>query len=475
MKTAAAYIRVSTEDQIEYSPDSQLKNIREYATRNDMELPDEYIFIDEGISGKSTRKREAFNLMIGMAKKKPKPFDVILVWKFSRFARNREDSIVYKSMLRRQCDIQVLSVSETLGDDKTSILIESLIEAMDEYYSVNLAEEVKRGMTEKASRGGVVAPPAFGYDLINGMYHPNADAETVRQIFEDFNSGMGYRKIAQKYYVMGLRTKRGNAPDNRFIEYMLRNPVYIGKIRWCTDGHGASKRDFSNSNNLIVDGEHEAIISESVFLEAQKRMDELKHLYGRYQRAEQPVSYMLKGLVKCSSCKATLVYTSTKCPSLQCHNYNRGSCQLSHSISLRKINDAVINALKDSITDKEIVILPEQKRQAKKNYGKLLAKENAMLERIREAYYSGADTLEEYKRNKARVTASIQHIKKQIEKESAAEPTFDADEYKKKIASVIEIISEPNEPESTKNEALRSIISHIIYDKQVNKVKLFYH
>ena len=80
--------------------------------------------------------------MIGIAKSKPTPFSSILVWKFSRFARNREDSIVYKSMLRKQCGIDVVSISEQLGEDKTSILIEALLEAMDEYYSINLAEEV---------------------------------------------------------------------------------------------------------------------------------------------------------------------------------------------------------------------------------------------------------------------------------------------------------------------------------------------
>ena len=144
MRTAAAYIRVSTDDQVEFSPDSQLKCIREYAQHNDIILLDDHIYMDEGISGKDTRHREAFNRMIGVAKTKPKPFDIILVWKFSRFARNREDSIVYKSMLRKQCDIQVVSISESLGDDKTSILIEAMIEAMDEYYSINLAEEVRR-------------------------------------------------------------------------------------------------------------------------------------------------------------------------------------------------------------------------------------------------------------------------------------------------------------------------------------------
>ena len=97
MQTAAAYIRVSTDDQIEYSPDSQIKAIRKYAKDHDMILPEEFIFVDEGISGRKADKRPSFQRMIGTAKIKPKPFDVILLWKFSRFARNRQDSIVYRS------------------------------------------------------------------------------------------------------------------------------------------------------------------------------------------------------------------------------------------------------------------------------------------------------------------------------------------------------------------------------------------
>jgi len=137
--------------------------------------------------------------MIGTAKLKPKPFDVILLWKFSRFARNREDSIVYKSMLRKQCGIDVISISEQLGEDKTSILIEALIEAMDEYYSLNLAEEVKRGMNEKFSQGGVVSQPPFGYRMENGIFVPDeTNAQVVRMIFSDYISGMRARQIASK-------------------------------------------------------------------------------------------------------------------------------------------------------------------------------------------------------------------------------------------------------------------------------------
>ena len=108
VQTGAAYVRVSTEDQLEYSPDSQIRKIREYADRHQIDLPDQYIYVDMGVSGKYARKRPDFMKMISDAKKKPRPFDVILVWKFSRFARSRQDSILYKSMLRKECGIDVV-------------------------------------------------------------------------------------------------------------------------------------------------------------------------------------------------------------------------------------------------------------------------------------------------------------------------------------------------------------------------------
>ena len=90
MLIAAAYIRVSTEDQIEFSPDSQLKRIQEYAMHHNIQIPKEYIFIDEGISGRNASKRPAFQRMIQLART-GHPFQQILVWKFSRFARNRQE------------------------------------------------------------------------------------------------------------------------------------------------------------------------------------------------------------------------------------------------------------------------------------------------------------------------------------------------------------------------------------------------
>lgn len=475
MKTAAAYIRVSTEDQVEFSPDSQLKRIREYAGHNDIVLLEDHIYVDEGISGKQTKHREAFNRMIGMAKTKPKPFDVILVWKFSRFARNREDSIVYKSMLRKQCDIQVVSISESLGDDKTSILIEALIEAMDEYYSINLAEEVKRGMTEKASRGGIVAAPPVGYRIEGGRYVPDDNAPLIRDMFTDFVNGAGYRQLANKYAGLGLRTTRGNKPDNRFVEYVIRNPVYTGKIRWCADGRGASRRDFDNPGNIIVDGEHEAIISKEIWNKAQERVRDIKHKYGKYQRPEQACDFMLKGLLRCSNCGATLTHLSTKCPSVQCHNYARGSCTVSHSLSISKANRAVIDGLRDAVETLSFRFDPDKIESPQKDFEKLLAREEAKLERAKAAYLNGIDTVEEYGKAKSNIQKNIDAIKAEAAKAKASDDKLeiDATAFSASVQDVLDVL-ESDCSEKEKNDALRSVISYIVYDKPNQNLVIYF-
>ena len=127
MKIAAAYLRVSTEAQDEYSLDSQLKLIRDYAGKNDLIVPEELVFCDDGVSGRSAEKRPEFQRMIGCAKDPERSFEMILVWKFSRFARNQEESIVYKSMLQR-CGVEVVSVSEPLADGPFGSLIERILE-----------------------------------------------------------------------------------------------------------------------------------------------------------------------------------------------------------------------------------------------------------------------------------------------------------------------------------------------------------
>ena len=124
------------------------------------------VFFEIGISGRKADKRPEFQKMIGLAKSSDHPVDVILVWKFSRFARNQEESIVYKSLLRKQSNVDVVSVSEPLIDGPFGSLIERIIEWMDEYYSIRLSGEVLRGMKEKATKKGYQMSPPLGIVLL---------------------------------------------------------------------------------------------------------------------------------------------------------------------------------------------------------------------------------------------------------------------------------------------------------------------
>lgn len=477
MKYAAAYLRVSDERQDEYSLDSQLSHIRAYAKANDYIIPDEYVFYDDGISGRSVQKRTAFNNMIAFAKSKEHPFDAILVWKFSRFARNQEESIVYKSMLRR-INVSVISISETIDDSPFAPLIERIIEFMDEYYSTRLSQEVLRGMTEKASRGEAMCKGAFGYNMEGKTYVPNQDADMVKYIFNAFLNGNGYRKIALQLTAKGIKTSRGNNPDNRFVEYILQNPVYIGKIRWSPEGRKSTNRyKGDNTGLMIVDGKHQPIIDTETFEKVQLMIGEQKKRYGKYQRKSQPVQFMLKGLVRCSCCNSTLVYVSLKNPAMQCHSYARGTCKVSHHLSIEKANKIVIEAIENSLKTLNFNIIPKTQQQDINvlDYDSLIKTEQEKIKRASAAFDAGIDTLQEYSIKKKTYRARIdEYQNKKAELMSELRMDISKD-FVDKVTDVLEIIKSPDVSEAVKNEALRSIIDHITYEKENQNLAIFYY
>ncbi len=466
MKVAAAYIRVSTDDQIEFSPDSQLEKIKLYAEKNQMLLPKDFIFLDEGISGRNTKKRPAFNTMIGLAKRKPKPFDVILVWKFSRFARNREDSVVYKSMLRKELNIDVVSISEDVGDDKMAILFEAMIEAMDEYYSINLAEEVKRGMTEKAKRGGVLSIPGFGYKIENGQYViVPEEAEVVRKVFNDYANGKGYLTIAKSLNAMGIRTHRGNKIENRTIEYWLNNPVYIGKIRWNPDGK--LSRNYAADTAIISDGTHTPIIDIATWNKVFERMKLQKEKFGKYYNADRKdISHWLTGIVRCEKCGAVL---SNQGGFFGCSNRCRGTCEGVGYIKTDKLAKITLDILsqielpnvvlsfaepgdteKTTVSDDNTIIKGQIKRLEQR------------LERSKIAYMDGADTLDEYKENKKSIEEEIEELKYMLETIVEEEPEEEVQLDEKELRRLTEILSDSKVSNTDKNKMVRTIFKEII-------------
>ena len=466
MKVAAAYIRVSTDDQLEYSPDSQLEKIKLYAEKNQILLPEEFIFVDEGISGRKTKNRPAFNEMIGLAKCNPKPFDVILVWKFSRFARNREDSIVYKSMLRKERNIDVVSVSEDIGDDKLSILIEAIIEAMDEFYSINLAEEVKRGMTEKAKRGGVLSIPGFGYKVENGEYViVPEEAEIIRKVFNDYLNKKGFLTIAKELNAMGIKTHRNCKIENRTIDYWLHNMLYIGKICWSPNGKRS--RNYNLEDMIISDGHHEPIIDMETWDKTQERLVKQKEKYGKYYNSDRKdLSHWLTGLLRCEKCGKVLSYQGGY---FGCSERSRGKCDGVGYIKAEKIANIILNILSEiELPNAELDFAePNSAQEVNINddnriISAQIQRLEIRLERVKLAYEDGVDTLEEYKAKKKAITDEIEKLKEMLEQTQEGEPKEEVKLNKKELRRLTEILKDADVSNMEKNNMARTIFKEII-------------
>ncbi len=484
MKNAAVYIRVSTEDQTEFSPDAQLREIRKYAEKNNLIIKDQNIFRDEGISGRRADKRPAFQKMICLAKAKPKPFDVILVHKFDRFARSREDSIVYKSLLRKDCNIKVISITEHMEDDKFSVILEAMLEAMAEYYSLNLSEEVKKGMTEKARRGELQTPAPFGYRMINGVLTPEEDeAEIVRQIFDKYvTEGLNLRSIAKYVNSLGYRTKKGNVFDTRLIEYIIYNPTYIGKMRWTPTGSVVCKHDFDNPDTFIIKGKHRAIVDENLWQEANKLIRSRKKSKIPYNfTGDEITTHWLRGILKCSACGTTLSFGKGKNGrqgAFRCNKYLTGGCSEPQRITESKIEEAVLGALKEDSALIEQVEYSKSGCETNniqtelQNYNKRLEKLKLQLVRAKELVLNGIDSPTEYKETKENIQIQIEDIDKkimQLQNTAKKESTLEV----KKITSILDILT--GEVSLTeKNNAAKQIVQKIVYNKKETTIDLFY-
>lgn len=485
-KYAFGYVRVSTGKQDELSPDSQAKLLKDYAKSHGYVVCK--IFYEVGISGRKADKRPEFQKMIGLAKASDHPADAILVWKYSRFARNQEESIVYKSLLKKKHNVDVISVSEPLVDGPFGSLIERIIEWMDEYYSVRLSGEVTRGMKEKAERGGYQARPPLGYKIVTHKEPPvivPEEAEIVKLIFEKYaNENLGIFEIARLLNMHNFKTSHGKEFERRSIEYILQNPTYCGMIRW--------NRTINETNEIrpesewiVTDGEHPAIISKELFGKAQERY---KREYR--PRGARPVStykHWLSGVVKCPACGRTMtantIRNNTRVYShFRCYGYTKGKCMANNSISSIKLEPAVLESIKTvlnngKITYRKIETKTDDTVDLKTILKDQIKKIDVKLQRIKEAYMNGIDTMEEYKENKQAVQEEKQHLEKQLSeiKEEKSNSKDDDEDMLLRVKNVYDILSSDSVDATTKNDVLRSVVEKIIYEKDKDLLKVYYY
>lgn len=485
-KYAFGYVRVSTGKQDELSPDSQAKLLKDYAKSHGYVVSK--IFYEVGISGRKADKRPEFQKMIGLAKASDHPADAILVWKYSRFARNQEESIVYKSLLKKKHNVDVISVSEPLVDGPFGSLIERIIEWMDEYYSVRLSGEVTRGMREKAERGGYQARPPLGYKIVSHKEPPvivPEEAEIVKLIFEKYvHDGMGLFEIARLLNSHNFKTSHGKEFERRSIEYILQNPTYCGMVRW-NRTINESKEIRPESEWIIAEGEQPAIISKELFDKAQERY---KREYR--PRGARPVStykHWLSGIVKCPACGRTMTACKiennkqTYCY-FRCYGYSKGKCAAKNSISSLKLEPAVLESIKSvldtgKITYRKIEAKTEDTADLKTILEDQIKKIDVKLQRIKEAYMNGIDTMEEYKENKRIVQGEKDSLEKQLSelKEEKISTKNEDNDMLMRVKNVYDILSSDSVDATTKNEVLRSVVEKIVYDREEDELKVYYY
>lgn len=480
-KTGAIYIRVSTDKQEELSPDAQLRLLMDYAKNNHTDIPREYIFQDNGISGRKADKRPAFQQMIALAKSKEHPIDTIIVWKFSRFARNQEESIVYKSLLKKN-NVDVVSVSEPLIDGPFGSLIERIIEWMDEYYSIRLSGEVMRGMTQNALRGHYQGDAPIGYRSPGNKKPPEKDPKTIQipiMMKDLLLSGSSLLQIARKLNEQGYRTKHGNLWDARGVRYVLENPFYAGISRWNYTDRG---RQLKPADEVIyTKGNWEPLWDKATLEEIKKHL--AMNMRKTKSRDVSAAKHWLSGLLICSSCGGTLAYSGTKnSRGFQCWKYTKGFCNESHYIGIHPIEKMVIEYLESVLHSPAIVYTVISSASADADskltdLEKQIQKVENKEKRIRAAYLNEIDSLEEYKANKATLAKERAAIEKNIKLLTISNTDMSKEEMDKKmkqnISALLTVLQDDSADYVQKGNMMRNVVDHIVFDRGNTSLDMF--
>lgn len=340
---AVIYARYSSEGQREESIDGQIRECMEYCKQNGMTVVKEYI--DRALSAK-TDNRPDFQRMIKDSAKGL--FDVVVVWKLDRFARNRYDSAHYKAALKKN-GVRVISAKENIADGPEGIILESMLEGMAEYYSAELSVKVIRGHTENALKckynGGT---PTFGFAIdADKHYQPDPiTAPVVLDIFKMYDTGSTMKQIVDYLNDLGVTTVRGRPADLNFISGILHNRKYLGEYKY---------------RDIVVPNGIPALVPADLFERVQDQMKKNKKAPARHKAEDD---YLLTTKLFCGTCKAMMVGESgtsgtqgRKYHYYRCVNSKkRKICTAKHkSVRKEPLEQAVVSSVMRNIMDDAFV------------------------------------------------------------------------------------------------------------------------
>lgn len=378
-KRCLLYSRVSTEIQVDgYSLDAQKNGLKRFAEREEMTVVD--IYEDAGKSGKSIEGRPAFKKLLSDVEN-GLDVDYVLVYKLSRFGRNAAD-ILNSLALLQTYDVNLICIEEGIDSSQTSgKLLISVLSAVAEIERENILEQTMNGRREKARQGKWNGgPPPYGYMIKDGVLQIKEDeAKIVKMVFEMYTTTkIGYTGIAKYLNLQGITKKKRKESDvtifsGRFIQILLDNPVYCGKIAYGrrmrekvkgkkNEYRIVAKKDFS-----ITEGQHEAIVSEEIWEKAHSKRINTGVKFA--SKSGQDRAYLLTGILKCPKCGSSMyanrirwtkkdgTYKEVMYYACSRNKQERGHyCDYSANLKKTDIEPLVIEFIKELVQDEHFAV-----------------------------------------------------------------------------------------------------------------------
>lgn len=372
-KRVAIYCRVSTVEQAEegYSIDEQNLRIREYCEREGHEIYN--LYEDRGVSGKNITNRPGIKQLLQDVTENK--FDLVIVWKLNRISRKLLDILNIVELLNKH-NVAFRSLTENFETETPSGKLQlNIMGAIGEFERETIAENVKMGLGARAREGRWCGGVVLGYDIVEisseGKKRKNTklqinerEANTVRRIFDLYSQGYGYKAVVNRVNKEGYKTKRNNEFAVATVKQVLKNPVYIGKIRYNVRQDWSKKRRNNiNPNPILSDGQHEPIIDMETWNKVQVILKERSKKHNKVYDSEFP----LTGILKCPVCGAGM--TTSRSTSKRkdgtkkvleyysCGNWkNKGAavCK-SNSIRVEVADEYVLDKIMTLINNKSIL------------------------------------------------------------------------------------------------------------------------
>ncbi len=317
MKTAVIYARYSSTNQTEQSIEGQVHVCQDFAKRNNIIIVDSYI--DRAISG-TTDERDSFQRMLKDSNNKK--WNYVLVYKLDRFARNKYEAAIHRKHLKDN-GIKLLSAMENIPETPEGVLLESLLEGMNQYFSEELAQKVSRGLHESRMKGHCIGSVPFGYIKENKMLKINEEESIIlKRMFEEYASGKTILQISKEFEQESI-TNKGKKFIPEVIRYILKREIYTGICK---------------INGKIYDKIYPEIISKELYEKVQKRMDLTR--YGC--RKDNHEIFKLKDKIFCGDCNRKMYPVTAK-------SGNGNTLRYYNCIGTKKDNCKVTRIYKDFI------------------------------------------------------------------------------------------------------------------------------